>query len=41
VRFERKLNREVKASSKPTATLVPVARPLRLEPERVTNTPPP
>ena len=41
VRFERKLNREVKASSKLTATLVPVARPLRLEPERVTNTPPP
>ncbi len=32
VRFERKLNRDVKVSSKLTATLVPVPMPLRLEP---------
>jgi hypothetical protein len=32
VRFERKLNRDVKISSKLTATLVPVPMPLRLEP---------
>ena len=39
IRFERKLNRDVKVSSKITATLVPVPKPLRLEPARVTNTP--
>lgn len=38
VRFERKLNRDVKISSKLTATLVPVPMPLRLEP--VVNTTP-
>jgi hypothetical protein len=41
LRFERKLNRDVKISSKLTATLVPVPMPLRLEPVRTTNTPPP
>jgi hypothetical protein len=41
VRFERKLNRDVKVSSKVTATLVPVPMPLRLEPVRTTNTPEP
>ena len=40
VRFERKLNRDVKISSKLTATLVPVPMPLRLEPV-VTTTPAP
>lgn len=39
LRFERKLNREVKVHSKLTATLVPVPRPLRLEPERITKPP--
>jgi hypothetical protein len=39
VRFERKLNRDVKISSKLTATLVPVPMPIRLEPARVTTTP--
>ena len=39
IRFERKLNRDVKVSSKVSATLVPVPKPLRLEPARVTNTP--
>lgn len=39
IRFERKLNRDVKVSSKISATLVPVPKPLRLEPARVTNTP--
>jgi hypothetical protein len=38
VRFERKLNRDVKVSSKLTATLVPVPMPLRLEPVRNTQT---
>ena len=41
VRFERKLNRDVKVSSKLTATLVPVPAPLRLEPVRTTTTPAP
>jgi hypothetical protein len=41
LRFERKLNRDVKISSKLTATLVPVPMPLRLEPVRTTNTPEP
>lgn len=41
VRFERKLNRDVKISSKLTATLVPVPMPLRLEPVVTTATPPP
>ena len=40
VRFERKLNRDVKVSSKLTATLVPVPMPLRLEPV-ITTTPKP
>jgi hypothetical protein len=40
VRFERKLNRDVKISSKLTATLVPVPMPLRLEPVQTTTTPP-
>ena len=39
IRFERKLNRDVKVSSKLSATLIPVPKPLRLEPERVTTTP--
>lgn len=38
IRFERKLNRDVSVSSKLTATLVPVPKPLRIEPERSTNT---
>jgi hypothetical protein len=38
VRFERKLNRDVKTSSKLTAKLVPVPMPLRLEPARNTLT---
>jgi hypothetical protein len=37
IRFERKLNRDVKTTSKLTATLVPVPMPLRLEPTRTTN----
>lgn len=37
IRFERKLNRDVKITSKLTATLVPVPMPLRLEPTRTTN----
>jgi hypothetical protein len=37
IRFERKLNRDVKVSSKVTATLVPVPMPLRLEPVRATQ----
>ena len=39
IRFERKLNRDVTVSSKISATLVPVPKPLRLEPTRVTKTP--
>jgi hypothetical protein len=39
VRAERKLNRDVTAHSKLTATLVPVPMPLRLEPTRTTTTP--
>ncbi|MGH3072289.1 MAG: hypothetical protein ACRDNB_08480 [Gaiellaceae bacterium] len=39
VRVERKLNRDVSAHSKVTATLVPVPMPLRLEPVRTTTTP--
>jgi hypothetical protein len=41
VRVERKLNRDVTAHSKLTATLVPVPMPLRLEPVRTTNSTPP
>jgi hypothetical protein len=41
VRVERKLNRDVSAHSKLTATLVPVPMPLRLEPVRTTTTPEP
>jgi hypothetical protein len=41
VRVERKLNRDVTAHSKLTATLVPVPSPLRLEPVRTTTTPEP
>lgn len=41
VRFERKLNRDVKTSSKVTATLVPVPMPLRIEPVRTTDSPEP
>lgn len=37
VRFERKLNRDLKVTSKVTATLVPVPMPLRLEPVRTTE----
>jgi hypothetical protein len=36
VRMERKLGRDVKVTSKLTATLVPVPHPLRLEPSRNT-----
>ncbi len=39
LRFERKLNRDVKISSKLTATLVPVPMPLRLTPVRTTSAP--
>lgn len=39
VRTERKLNRDVTAHSKLTATLVPVPSPLGIEPARRTNTP--
>jgi len=38
VRFERKLNKELNVFSKVTTKLVPVPRPLRIEPTRVTNT---
>ena len=38
IRFERKLNRDVRVSSKLTATLVPVPKPLRIDPERTTTT---
>jgi hypothetical protein len=41
VRVERKLNRDVTAHSKLTATLVPVPSPLRLEPVRTTTAPEP
>jgi hypothetical protein len=41
LRAERTLNREVTAHSKLTATLVPVPRPLRIEPSRPTTTPGP
>ncbi len=37
IRFERKLNRDLKVTSKVTATLVPVPMPLRLEPVRTTE----
>ncbi|TLU81533.1 MAG: hypothetical protein FDX21_10635 [Chlorobium sp.] len=37
IRFERKLNRDLKVTSKVTATLVPVPMPLRLEPVRSTE----
>ncbi|MBL8156545.1 MAG: hypothetical protein JNM70_20365 [Anaerolineae bacterium] len=40
VRFERKLNRDIKIASKLTAKLVPVPMPLRLEPVRSTTTQP-
>lgn len=36
VKYERKLNRDVKTSSKLTATLVPVPMPVGLEPQIVT-----
>jgi hypothetical protein len=38
IRSERRLHRNVTVSSKLTATLVPVPSPLRLDPERTTNT---
>jgi len=38
IRMERKLNRDVKVSSKLTATLVPVPVPLRIGPARRTET---
>ncbi|MDO8635853.1 MAG: hypothetical protein Q7R34_06345 [Dehalococcoidia bacterium] len=38
LRLERKLNRDLKISSKLTATLVPVPMPLRIEPVRNTVT---
>ncbi|MGJ3241065.1 MAG: hypothetical protein ACFE0Q_20310 [Anaerolineae bacterium] len=37
VKYERKLNRDVKTSSKLTATLVPVPMPVGLEPQMVTR----
>jgi hypothetical protein len=37
IRMERKLGRDVKISSKLTATLVPVPHPLRIEPSRKTE----
>ncbi|MBV5319920.1 MAG: hypothetical protein JZU72_03035 [Chlorobium phaeobacteroides] len=37
IRFERKLDRDVKIVSKITATLVPVPMPLRIEPVRSTE----
>jgi hypothetical protein len=40
VRYERKLDRDVKTSSKLTARLVPVPMPVRLEPVVATQTPP-
>lgn len=40
VRFERKLNRDVKVSSKLTATLMPVPMPIRLEPVQTTTSAP-
>jgi len=39
LRFERKLNRDISVSSKITAKLVPVPKPLRLDPVRNTTTP--
>ena len=39
LRFDRKMNRDIQVTSKVTAKLVPVPRPLRLEPSRVTETP--
>ena len=38
IRFERKLQRDVSVSSKLSATLVPVPKPLRIETARVTKT---
>lgn len=38
IRFERKLRRDVTVSSKLSATLVPVPKPLRIGTERVTST---
>jgi hypothetical protein len=38
IRIERKLSRDVKISSKLTATLVPVPAPIRIEPSRQTET---
>jgi len=39
LRVERKLNRDVKVSSRLSATLVPVPAPIRVEPVRTTVTP--
>lgn len=41
IRFERKMNRNVDVSSKLKATLVPVPKPIRIEPVRTTVTPEP
>ncbi len=41
LRFERKMNRKVDVSSKLSATLVPVPKPIRIEPVRTTVTPEP
>lgn len=41
IRFQRKLNRNVEVHSKLTATLVPVPKPIRMEPLRNTVTPEP
>ena len=41
LRFERKMNRKVDVSSKLRATLVPVPKPIRIEPVRTTVTPEP
>ena len=41
LRFERKMNRKVDVHSKLSATLVPVPKPVRIEPVRSTVTPEP
>jgi hypothetical protein len=41
LRFERKMNRKVDVSSKLSATLVPVPKPIRIDPVRTTVTPEP
>lgn len=41
IRFARKMNRNIEVSSKLSATLVPVPKPIRIEPVRTTVTPEP